>query len=187
MITVINLLSQAFILLPCLCLYLGGKTKTDVKGLETDVRWRTDEGDSFLVEHSTGQEVEVVLHRVHNHCVSCIVAPLQTWHTIRCFSESVFYHDLAPHNPPSMTTTTLSQHYVRPLCRVFEAFKAPLFLISQHANMEVTAGQQLAAGEPPTRHQIHWVPLSLCRGRWLHSKHILRAVQARGSSHKHTR
>lgn len=72
------MLSQAFIALPCLGLYLGGKTKTDVKGLETDVLWRTNEGDGFLVEHSTGQEVEVVLHRVHNHSVTCIVAPLQT-------------------------------------------------------------------------------------------------------------
>lgn len=70
------MLSQALILPPYLGLYFGGKTKTAVNGLETDVLWPTDEGDGFLVENSTGQEVEVVLHRVHNHSVSCIVAPL---------------------------------------------------------------------------------------------------------------
>lgn len=78
LIKLINALSQACIFPPRLSLYLGGKTKTDVVRQKTDVLWRTNEGDSFLVEHSAGQEVEVVLHRVHNHSVSCIVASLQT-------------------------------------------------------------------------------------------------------------
>lgn len=37
----------------------------------------TNEGGGLLVEHSTGQQVEVILHRVHNHRVTCIVASLQ--------------------------------------------------------------------------------------------------------------
>lgn len=41
----------------------------------------TDEGDGLLVEHSAGQQVEVILHRVHHHRVTCVVAPLQTHKT----------------------------------------------------------------------------------------------------------
>lgn len=38
----------------------------------------TNEGDSLLVEHSTWQQVEIILHRVHHHSVTCVVASLQT-------------------------------------------------------------------------------------------------------------
>lgn len=36
----------------------------------------TNEGGGLLVEHSTGQQVEVVLHRVHDHRVTRVVASL---------------------------------------------------------------------------------------------------------------
>lgn len=38
---------------------------------------RTNEGEGLLVEHSAWQQVEVVLHRVHDHRVTRIVASLQ--------------------------------------------------------------------------------------------------------------
>lgn len=49
----------------------------------------TDEGESLLVEHSAGQQVEVVLHRVHNHCVTCIVSSLQTVQKHWTFQQAV--------------------------------------------------------------------------------------------------
>lgn len=38
---------------------------------------RTDEGGDLGVDDAAGEEVEVVLHRVDHHCVSCVVAALQ--------------------------------------------------------------------------------------------------------------
>lgn len=38
---------------------------------------QTDEGSSFGVDDTTGEEVKVVLHRVHHHRVSRVVAALQ--------------------------------------------------------------------------------------------------------------
>jgi len=37
----------------------------------------TDEGDRLLVEDPTGKQVEVILHRVHHHCVARVVPALQ--------------------------------------------------------------------------------------------------------------
>ena len=39
---------------------------------------RTDEGDGLLVEDAAGQQVEVVLHRVHHHRVARVVPALRT-------------------------------------------------------------------------------------------------------------
>lgn len=41
-------------------------------------RLRTDEGGDLGVDDAAGQEVKVVLHRVHHHRVSRVVAALQT-------------------------------------------------------------------------------------------------------------
>ena len=38
---------------------------------------RTDEGDGLLVEDAAGQQVEVVLHRVHHHRVARVVPALR--------------------------------------------------------------------------------------------------------------
>lgn len=38
---------------------------------------RTDEGGGRGVDDSAGQQVKVVLHRVHHHRVACVVAALQ--------------------------------------------------------------------------------------------------------------
>lgn len=38
---------------------------------------RTDEGGDLGVDDAAGKEVKVVLHRVHHHCVSRVVAALQ--------------------------------------------------------------------------------------------------------------
>lgn len=37
----------------------------------------TNKGGRLLVEDATGQQVEVVLHRVNDHGVTCIVATLE--------------------------------------------------------------------------------------------------------------
>lgn len=37
----------------------------------------TDEGGDLGVDDAAGKEVKVVLHRVHHHRVSCVVAALQ--------------------------------------------------------------------------------------------------------------
>lgn len=52
----------------------------------------TNEGDGLLVEHSTGQQMKVVLHRVHDHRVTRVVAALHKTHTfssIRQFSATL--------------------------------------------------------------------------------------------------
>lgn len=38
---------------------------------------RTNEGSGLGVDDPTGEEVKVVLHRVHHHSVSCVVAALK--------------------------------------------------------------------------------------------------------------
>lgn len=55
---------------------------------------RTNEGSGLLIEDSTGQQMEVVLHRIHNHCVACVVAPLHKTHRQRSIKGSFLQHPI---------------------------------------------------------------------------------------------
>lgn len=58
--------------------WIGNQTNENiVDGWSVREGQPTNKWDSLLVEHSTGQQVEVILHRVHHHRVSCIVSTLQ--------------------------------------------------------------------------------------------------------------
>lgn len=52
-----------------------GSGECDAESLRFAVR--TDEGGGRWVDDSAGQQVKVVLHRVHHHRVACVVAALQ--------------------------------------------------------------------------------------------------------------
>lgn len=74
------------------------------------IKWvaSTDEGDGLLVEHSTGQQVEVVLHRIHDHRVTCVVAPLHETQTFGSFQGRFALQHWSNHKGKLVNNTSAS-------------------------------------------------------------------------------
>lgn len=61
----------------CVCVSVCVSVTVSVSACLHLCALHTNEGSDLGVDDATGEEVKVVLHRVHHHRVSCVVAALQ--------------------------------------------------------------------------------------------------------------